>query len=285
MTSALADARTRFVPSKSLVRRLAELARPNAVAVLEDGRIVIRLQSMRQTLNAPLRELDSTELKALIAAGWIEVRPGEAAGSWQLTELGRISLRQAVLTPAKRAAKSRTRKKRIEAIVAPAHRPTLLDILHARTDTAGAPLISTEQLAAAERLAADFQRAALQPRVTQSWDAAAYAARSGFSGHGGVGERDASAQAHLRVQKALEFAGSDLAGLLLDVCCFDVGLAQCERDRSWNEGTARILLRHGLQRLAEHYGLAVRRPPDLARYIRHWSDGDYRPGAERWTGA
>jgi hypothetical protein len=139
-----------------------------------------------------------------------------------------------------------------------------------RKDKAGQPLIAPHQFTAGERLRADFTRANMTPRLTVDWSGAV------SSGRGG-GSRDPAAFAEAvvaakeRLTRALNAAGPELSGILLDVCCFLKGLETVERERGWPARTAKVVLGLALDRLARHYGLvAEARGPERSR-MRAWS--------------
>ncbi len=92
----------------------------------------------------------------------------------------------------------------------------------------GKPLIEAVQLLAGERLRVDFTRASLTPRVTASWDPSLAEGRRGQAGGGTF--TDVVVAARERVRQALDAAGPEFAGLLLDVCCFLKGLEDIERE-------------------------------------------------------
>ncbi|HET9904706.1 MAG TPA: DUF6456 domain-containing protein [Xanthobacteraceae bacterium] len=117
----------------------------------------------------------------------------------------------------------------------------------------GAPLIGPEQLQAGERLRADFTRAQMMPRVTANWSAPVAQSRRG---PGALDPSDAVIAAREQVHRALDAAGPEFAGLLLDVCCFLKPLETIERERGWPARAAKVVLQLGLDRLARHYGLA-----------------------------
>jgi hypothetical protein len=117
----------------------------------------------------------------------------------------------------------------------------------------GAALIDAVQLEAGERLRADFTRAQLMPRTTSNWNAAVASGRRSAGGGAAV-MTDTMVAARQRVRHALDAAGPEFAGLLLDVCCFLKGLEEIERERRWPPRSAKVVLQLGLDCLARHYG-------------------------------
>jgi hypothetical protein len=116
----------------------------------------------------------------------------------------------------------------------------------------GRALIEPHQLAAGERLRADFTFAQMMPRTTSNWDSPV----TNGGGGGGAGyATDMMIAARQRVRHALDAAGPEFAGLLVDVCCFLKGLEDIERERLWPARSAKIVLQLALDRLARHYGL------------------------------
>jgi hypothetical protein len=146
-----------------------------------------------------------------------------------------------------------------------------------RKDRDGAPLLDSARFEAGERLRRDLTVAQMLPRVTSNW----CAVPSGVEpGQGAQHMSDVVVAARQRVGRALDAAGDDLAGLLLDVCGFLKGLEHIERERGWPPRSARIVLGFALGRLADHYGLATEaRGPSRARGLRGWAAADARPGA------
>jgi hypothetical protein len=120
----------------------------------------------------------------------------------------------------------------------------------------GRPLIDPYQLAAGERLRGEFTRAQMMPRITSNWQAAvSTGARS--AGGGAAHVTDVAIAARQRFRHALDAAGPEFAGLLVDVCCFLKRLDDVERERQWPARSAKVVLQLGLDRLARHFGLTV----------------------------
>ena len=118
----------------------------------------------------------------------------------------------------------------------------------------GRALIEPVQFMAGERLRAEFTRAQLMPRITSNWSAAV---ADGPRGASPAAFTEAVIGARQRVRQALDAAGPEFSGLLLDVCCFLKGLPDIERERGWPARSGKVVLQLGLDRLVRHYGLAA----------------------------
>jgi hypothetical protein len=156
--------------------------------------------------------------------------------------------------------------------------------LRRRKDKDGQPLITEPQFNAGERLAADFWHAQMTPRVTADWSAAAGRRMRRSAPGAGVDLKDNVVAARTRVHRALAAVGPELAGILVDVCCHDVGLEPAGRSQGWPQRAAKVVLQLALTRLARHYGLLALEPSPGARRMRHWGDTDYRPTIDAWRG-
>lgn len=221
------------------------------------------------------------------ARGWLE-REGETH-RYRIAAAGIKALRRARSgspahgpgpRPASDRAKRATRKAGTPVRVSP---EGSLAWLRRRKDKDGLPLITERQFCAGERLGADFWHAQLTPRVTADWSGIAASRRARRAAPGvGVEMGDHVVAARQRVNKALDTVGPELAGILLDVCCHDIGLEAAGRAQGWPQRAAKVVLQLALTRLARHYGLLSPEPGPAARRLRHWGSEDYRPDLEAW---
>ncbi len=216
--------------------------------------------------------IQNAEGRGLIAAvgGYFELTPvGEAALRRSLSEVedyGAQHQERAVETATDESGTSR---------VVVNHGESPLGWLRRRRDAAGRPLIDAAEFEAGERLRADYTRGQMVPRVTSNWSAAV--AAKGRSA--GVAEiTEVALAARERVERALRKVGPELAGLLVDFCCFLKGLEEIERERRWPPRSAKVPLRMALTALARHYGLSGEaRGPKRSPGLLHWGTDDYRP--------
>lgn len=147
-----------------------------------------------------------------------------------------------------------------------------LAMLRRRKDKSGARFLTEEEFLAGERLRVDYERACIMPRLGVNWDAIAAGPRR-QSGAGGMAElSDAVIAARRRVDSAIGDVGPELAGVLIDICCFLKGLEKVEAERRWPARSAKLLLKAALGALARHYAPPARPPRSL-----HWGDAGYRP--------
>jgi len=139
--------------------------------------------------------------------------------------------------------------------------------------------IDAQQLAAGEKLRADFERAQLQRRVTSS-----YAEASGSGGrHWQVSDNAieniaaGALDARDRLQAAFEAVGPELSGILYQVCCLASGFEAAEATLTLPARSGKQIMLLALTRLARHYGLIKKHRPRDRTLISHWAMDDYRP--------
>src|SRR5262249_51753843 len=218
--------------------------------------------------------------------GWLE---RDEQGRFRLASAGVRALRKALSHPADGARPANRPAKRLNprkaAGARSAGRPcqeSPLAWLRRRKDKDGQTLISEAQYNAGERLAADWRRAHITRRVTSDWSgvAASRRVRRGAPDTG-VELSDAAVAARERVYRALGAVGSELGGILLDVCCFETGLETAEQAPGWPQRAAKVVLQLALTSLARHSGLTAPERSPFA-VLRHWGDEDYRPSIDAW---
>ncbi len=152
-----------------------------------------------------------------------------------------------------------------------------------RKDKDGRPMLSDIEINAGEKLRADFWFAQMTPRVTANWSQFLSEAGSkrGSPDHG-ADVADHVIAARERVRLALKAAGPDLAGMLIDVCCYLKGLEQAEKSGGWPLRSGKVVLQIALRQLARHYGLSDARGKPHGSRARpsHWGTNDYKPRAD-----
>jgi len=128
-----------------------------------------------------------------------------------------------------------------------------LDALARLKDEAGNPYLNVLERMAASRLETDFERAHFRPRLTANIEAPTHrdASDAAASERLTAGALDA----RRRVMAALDAAGPGLKDLLFETVCLSRGLNEAERSLGWPQRAGKAVVRLGLQRLAEHYGL------------------------------
>jgi hypothetical protein len=144
-------------------------------------------------------------------------------------------------------------------------------------------MLSEAEFDAGEKLRADFWFAQMTPRVTANWSLL-LGAGGGMRGAPDIGPdiKDSIIAAQERVRRALASVGPDLAGVLIDVCCYLKGLEASEKASGWPQRSGKIILQIALRQLARHYGLLTEKkaPHAMPVRVRHWGTSDYRPTIE-----
>ena len=132
-----------------------------------------------------------------------------------------------------------------------------------------APFLDRVQVEAGERVRKLFERAQLGPRLTMHYSAA-HVAGGRAQAAGEVG--DMAADARRTLARLHTLLPRDCADVVLDVCGTLKGLQQIETERGWPRRSAKLVLRIGLDRLAECWGIgAAATGPERGR-VRGWRE-------------
>lgn len=212
--------------------------------------------------------LEATQVRELIADGVVD---GDAAGCRPLPGTAQWLKRQMLDEDAFAA------QHRIEAVGRDSVTLNLAESPLARlaaTSGEGEAFLKPHQVEAGERIRKLVERTQLQPRLTMSYSPA-HTAKSGAGHAGGIG--DMAADARKALAELYRQLPRDCAEVVLDVCGFGKGLQQVEAERGWPRRSAKLVLRIGLDRLAEVYGLGEAAVGIESQRRRAWMDGA-RPG-------
>lgn len=109
--------------------------------------------------------------------------------------------------------------------------------------------LSDRLFAAGECLRADYERAAIGPRVTMRWEPASGKGTSG----GGLHPTERQIAARGRFDGAVATAGSGLADILWRVVCAGESLPMAEKALEWPSRSGKLVLRLALERVADFY--------------------------------
>ena len=134
--------------------------------------------------------------------------------------------------------------------------------------------LERHQIEAGERVRRLVERAQLQPRLTMSYSAA----QTAGSGQRGAGDiSDLAADARRSLDDLYRVLPRDCAGVVLDVCGLLKGLQEVERERGWPRRSAKLVLRIGLEHLAQHYGLGAVAAGKATSRLYGWMGDGARP--------
>ena len=147
----------------------------------------------------------------------------------------------------------------------------LAQLMRRKTRT-NATFLTAGEFEAGERLRADYTRGQIMPRLGANWEMRISSGRR----EGGIADLTTAAlSARQRVEAAIEAVGPELAGVLIDVCCFLKGMETVEMERGWPVRSAKIVLKTALGVLSRHYDPA--RNVARSRRAFHWGTDDFRP--------
>ncbi|MBL8596297.1 MAG: DNA replication protein [Devosia sp.] len=131
--------------------------------------------------------------------------------------------------------------------------------------------LQPHHLEAGERVRRLVERSLLQPAVTMNYGGVV----SGGGHRVGAGDLADMAVDARRTFDAIHRAlPAECAGVVMDVCGWLKGLQEVERDRGWPRRSAKLVLRIGLEQLAQHFGLGPHAVGKTRVPQRSWMDGE-----------
>ena len=113
-------------------------------------------------------------------------------------------------------------------------------------------LVDARQYEAGEKLRADWERAALAPRMTMDWDSAP-ADKNRRGPPDAPAPTLAQAAARRRFDAAVKAVGRGLGDVLWRVVCAGEGMREAEQALGWPARAGKLVLGFALDRLADHY--------------------------------
>lgn len=116
-------------------------------------------------------------------------------------------------------------------------------------------LVDARQAEAGERLRADYETAALGPRVTMRWDPVGGGGGGARGPAAGLDPTTAQLAAKRRFDGALAALGGGLQDVAWRVICAGETLPVAEKELGWPARSGRVVLTLALDRLAGHYRL------------------------------
>jgi hypothetical protein len=229
--------------SRRAIRFVRALLPAYSATLLPAGHFATRSGDLTATLPA-------SEVRALIAEGVLQGTGGVcgAAGG------ARSWLRRQLLDVDAFAAQHRQEVQLADGTIVNLSESPLARLAVASGGDA-APFLERHQVEAGERVRRFAERARLQPRVTMNYSAA-QTAGGRRAARGSAEISDFTADARAAVAEIHRVLPRDCAGVVIDVCGLLKGLQTVETERGWPRRSAKLVLRIGLEQLAQHYGLA-----------------------------
>ncbi len=201
---------------KTWLRIARFLSRGDARAIdsAEDGKVLLDGDD-RGTISAP-----RTALEAMARAGLVERR----SAGLSLSAAGRASLKRALaaVDPFQEQHREMDRVKMPDGgavVVAANLAESPLAQLARRKAKDGKPFLTENEWRAGERLRSDYTRGQIMPRMGANWVASVASGRRD-GGNGVADLTNAALASRQRVDRSIEAVGPELAGVLIDVCCF-----------------------------------------------------------------
>jgi hypothetical protein len=204
----------------------------------------------------PLARLSAAEVRAYDAAGALAAC-GE--GCFVLSEAGRASLRRAAAQDVAESFLHQHAEIGVRVVmdrdgdereVRAIESSGAFKRLRAMRGADGAPFLSSEELAAAARLHADWMLGQIGLIGGSNWSAPPRGGTARGPGNVREGVMAAQCDARARVSDALEALAPQLRRVVERVCLYEEGLEALERAENWPARSGKIALKLGLAQLA-----------------------------------
>lgn len=128
---------------------------------------------------------------------------------------------------------------------------------------------------AAQKMAIWGERAQLRQRVTMSYDPAQVGGRRGGGDRSGIA--DMAIEARKAIARLYTQLPRDCAEILIDVFVYEKGLQTIETERGWPRRSAKLVLRIGLDRLAQVLGLEETAVGQASSKPQRWRSETFQP--------
>lgn len=263
---------------------LRSLSRSEALAIETDEDRGIQIVAASARLGGSRRspparsEIAADVWKDIVQFGWVV--PHETLEGWRISNAGRIVLKRMLsrsgapdpATGAVGSGRSSPAQHAPAARAPTARRPgstststpqqndseSPLAWLRQRRDRQGRSYISEAQFVAGERFRRDFTYGSMMPCVTSNWSPVCGGASPGSAPDRELELRDSQLRARDSFRAALAAVGPEFASVLVDVCCYLMGLEEVEAKSGWPRRTAKVVLLLALSALARFYGIEDR---------------------------
>ncbi len=245
-------------------RALTRLAQPGALLAVGGGfrERVFGVFADGDRRQRPLARLEMQEVRGLERDGVLR-RDGDRGG-FVLTEAGLARVRRREMAAGEDAFQAQHRVHGRKAVPDDAGGVQAVTVNRAesplmwlkRRGSDGQAFVSEREFCAGERLRRDHALSVRPARVTMDWSGAPAVGGRRAPGASPLAAGETAAAARQRVEAALAALGPGLDHVVRAVCCDERGLDAVERAMSWPRRSAKLALKLGLARLADHYRLA-----------------------------
>ena len=129
---------------------------------------------------------------------------------------------------------------------------------------------------AAKRFSFLMERANLRSNITMNYNEGQLSGTKG-SATSKSEITDMAIDARKKINDLLSNLPSDCASIIIDICGFEKGLQLCESERGWPRRSAKLVLRIGLEQLAQNFGLTQKAVGTYGSKNHHWLEESSRP--------